>query len=124
MASGQNVRNRFTRSQSHSRNTGLHYGRSHYSMTKSAKHTIQLVRDSLFESVVAKVHEDISAVEHNVELFDALLAKIIIDPSCYEVVLVLNEYGDFLSNSTKTMRLILLCLTPQAVRLPTLLEKM
>ncbi|MFT6304109.1 MAG: isocitrate dehydrogenase (NAD+) [Pseudomonadales bacterium] len=67
-------------------------------MTKSAKHTIQLVRDSLFESVVAKVHEDISAVEHNVELFDALLAKIIIDPSCYEVVLVLNEYGDFLSN--------------------------
>jgi isocitrate dehydrogenase (NAD+) len=80
------------------RNTGLRYGGSHYSMTSSSKHTIQRVTDGLFESVVAKVHEDFSDVEHNVELFDALLAKIIIDPSAYEVVLVLNEYGDFLSD--------------------------
>lgn len=80
------------------RNTGLRYGDSHYSMTSSSKHTIQRVTDGLFESVVAKVHEDYSDVEHNVELFDALLAKIIIDPSAYEVVLVLNEYGDFLSD--------------------------
>ena len=80
------------------RKTGLRYGDSHYSMTSSSKHTIQRVTDGLFESVVAKVHEDFSDVDHNVELFDALLAKIIIDPSAYEVVLVLNEYGDFLSD--------------------------
>lgn len=80
------------------RNTGMRYGNSHYSMTSSSKHTIQRVTDGLFESVVAKVHQDFSDVEHHVELFDALLAKIIIDPSSYEVVLVLNEYGDFLSD--------------------------
>jgi len=68
-------------------------------MTSSSKHTIQRVTDGLFESVVAGVHKDgFTDVEHNVELFDALLAKIIIDPSAYEVVLVLNEYGDFLSD--------------------------
>lgn len=35
---------------------------------------------------------------HDIELFDALLAKIIIKPQNYRVVLVLNEYGDFLSD--------------------------
>ena len=81
------------------RKKGLTYGDKHYSMTSSSKHTIQRVTDGLFESVVAGVHKDgFTDVEHNVELFDALLAKIIIDPSSYEVVLVLNEYGDFLSD--------------------------
>lgn len=80
------------------RRKGHRYGDSHYSMTSSSKHTIQRVTDGLFEDVVAEVHKDFSDVEHNVELFDALLAKIIIDPSQYEVVLVLNEYGDFLSD--------------------------
>lgn len=81
------------------RKKGLTYGDKHYSMTSSSKHTIQRVTDGLFESVVAGVHKDgFTDVEHNVELFDALLAKIIIDPSAYEVVLVLNEYGDFLSD--------------------------
>ncbi len=80
------------------RSKGMTYGGSHYSMTSSSKHTIQRVTDGLFESVVAGVHKEFSDVEHNVELFDALLAKIIIDPSSYEVVLVLNEYGDFLSD--------------------------
>ncbi|MFK7995167.1 MAG: isocitrate/isopropylmalate family dehydrogenase [Granulosicoccus sp.] len=80
------------------RSKGLTYGNSHYSMTSSSKHTIQRVTDGLFESVVADVHQQYQDVEHNVELFDALLAKIIIDPSAYEVVLVLNEYGDFLSD--------------------------
>ena len=81
------------------RKKGLTYGDKHYSMTSSSKHTIQRVTDGLFESVVASVHKDgFTDVEHNVELFDALLAKIIIDPSSYEVVLVLNEYGDFLSD--------------------------
>ena len=81
------------------RKKGLTYGDKHYSMTSSSKHTIQRVTDGLFESVVADVHKDgFTDVEHNVELFDALLAKIIIDPASYEVVLVLNEYGDFLSD--------------------------
>ena len=80
------------------RSKGMTYGDSHYSMTSSSKHTIQRVTDGLFESVVSEVHKDFTDVEHNVELFDALLAKIIIDPSAYEVVLVLNEYGDFLSD--------------------------
>jgi isocitrate dehydrogenase (NAD+) len=80
------------------RSKGMRYGSEHYSMTSSSKHTIQRVTDGLFESVVADVHKKFQDVEHNVELFDALLAKIIIDPSAYEVVLVLNEYGDFLSD--------------------------
>jgi len=80
------------------RKKGLTYGNSHYTMTSSSKHTIQRVTDGLFEEVVAGGHDEFSDVEHNVELFDALLAKIIIDPSSYEVVLVLNEYGDFLSD--------------------------
>ena len=80
------------------RRKGMTYGDKHYTMTSSSKHTIQRVTDGLFESVVAEVHEDFSDVEHRVELFDALLAKIILDPSAYEVVLVLNEYGDFLSD--------------------------
>lgn len=80
------------------RSKGMRYGDSHLSMTSSSKHTIQRVTDGLFESVVAQVHEEFPDVEHHVELFDALLAKIIIDPAAFEVVLVLNEYGDFLSD--------------------------
>jgi len=80
------------------RKKGLTYGDSHYSMTSSSKHTIQRVTDGLFESVVSEVHNEFQDVDHHVELFDALLAKIILSPSSYEVVLVLNEYGDFLSD--------------------------
>lgn len=80
------------------RKKGLTYGDGHYSMTSSSKHTIQRVTDGLFEDVVAEVAEEYSDVEHNVELFDALLAKVILNPSDFEVVLVLNEYGDFLSD--------------------------
>lgn len=80
------------------RRKGMTYTDSHYSMTSSSKHTIQRVTDGLFESVVAEVHKQYQDVDHHVELFDALLAKIILDPSAFEVVLVLNEYGDFLSD--------------------------
>jgi isocitrate dehydrogenase (NAD+) len=75
----------------------VHHGKP-FSVTSSSKHTIQRVTDGLFESAVAEVHESHPDVEHYVELFDALLAKIIIKPQDYEVVLVLNEYGDFLSD--------------------------
>ncbi len=68
------------------------------SVTTASKHTIQRVTDGLFESVVKDIHQDFVDVRHHQELFDALLAKIIIRPEDYEVVLVLNEYGDFLSD--------------------------
>lgn len=68
------------------------------SVTSSSKHTIQRITDGLFESVVSEVHDSYPDINHNVELFDALLAKIILHPENYEVVLVLNEYGDFLSD--------------------------
>jgi isocitrate dehydrogenase (NAD+) len=68
------------------------------SVTSSSKHTIQKVTDGLFQSVVSEVHRDYPDIVHNVELFDALLAKIILYPENYQVVLVLNEYGDFLSD--------------------------
>ena len=43
---------------------------------------------------------DVNALEllHNVELFDALLGKVIMAPEKFQIVLVLNEYGDFLSD--------------------------
>lgn len=67
-------------------------------VTSSSKHTIQKATDGLFQSVVEEVHQEYRDIPHNVELFDALLAKIILNPENYEVVLVLNEYGDFLSD--------------------------
>lgn len=67
-------------------------------VTSSSKHTIQRATDGLFEAVVKEVHKNYQDIKHNVELFDALLAKIILHPEDYEVVLVLNEYGDFLSD--------------------------
>ncbi|MGA8259639.1 MAG: isocitrate/isopropylmalate family dehydrogenase [Arenicellales bacterium] len=69
-----------------------------WSMTSSSKHTIQKVTDGLFQEVVAEVRARYPDVAYHVELFDALLAKIIMKPQQYEVVLVLNEYGDFLSD--------------------------
>ncbi len=67
-------------------------------MTSSSKYTIQRVTDGLFECVALEVAERYPDVPHSVELFDALLAKVIIKPEDYRVVLVLNEYGDFLSD--------------------------
>lgn len=72
--------------------------RNGWSVTSASKHTIQKVTDGLFESVVDEVHDRYPFVAHHRELFDALLAKVIISPQDYQVVLVLNEYGDFLSD--------------------------
>ena len=68
-------------------------------VTSSSKHTIQRVTDGLFEDVVDEVHEQYKEeVADRKELFDALLAKLILRPQDYQVILVLNEYGDFLSD--------------------------
>jgi isocitrate dehydrogenase (NAD+) len=72
--------------------------RKELSVTSSSKHTIQRTTDGLFESVVEEVHGLYPDVPHQTELFDALLAKIILHPQDYQVVLCLNEYGDFLSD--------------------------
>jgi isocitrate dehydrogenase (NAD+) len=68
------------------------------SVTSSSKHTIQRTTDGLFEFVVREVSRDYPDVPLRSELFDALLAKIILKPQDFDVVLCLNEYGDFLSD--------------------------
>ncbi len=80
------------------RKKGHTYGGRNYRVTSSSKHTIQKVTDGLFESVVKKAAANFPDVQHNVELFDALLAKVIMKPQDFEVVVTLNEYGDFLSD--------------------------
>jgi isocitrate dehydrogenase (NAD+) len=72
--------------------------RNHLSVTSSSKHTIQRATDGFFEAIVREVAASYPDVRHRVELFDALLAKVILRPNDYQVVLVLNEYGDFLSD--------------------------
>lgn len=67
-------------------------------VTSASKYTIQKATDGLFERVTDEVADQFPEVEHNVELFDALLAKIIMAPEKFQIVLVLNEYGDFLSD--------------------------
>jgi isocitrate dehydrogenase (NAD+) len=72
--------------------------RNRLSVTSSSKHTIQRATDGFFEAIVKEVAQGYPDVRHRVELFDALLAKVILRPHDYQVVLVLNEYGDFLSD--------------------------
>ncbi len=67
-------------------------------VTTASKYTIQKATDGLFESVSKEVADGYPEVAHNVELFDALLGKVIMTPEKFQVVLVLNEYGDFLSD--------------------------
>ena len=67
-------------------------------VTSASKYTIQKATDGLFEAVAVEVARQYPEVPHNVELFDALLGKVIMTPEKFQVVLVLNEYGDFLSD--------------------------
>ncbi|MBT3351944.1 MAG: isocitrate dehydrogenase [Nitrospinaceae bacterium] len=75
--------------------------RERKSLTSSSKYTIQRVTDGLFEDIVDEVAGEFQfsgQIVHNRELFDALLAKLVMKPEQFQVVLVLNEYGDFLSD--------------------------
>ena len=67
-------------------------------VTSASKYTIQKATDGLFEAVAKEVAQQFPEVPHNVELFDALLGKVIMTPEKFQIVLVLNEYGDFLSD--------------------------
>jgi isocitrate dehydrogenase (NAD+) len=67
-------------------------------VVSASKHTIQKATDGLFEEVVAHVALDYPTIQHRKELFDALLANLIIRPERYGVIVCPNEYGDFLSD--------------------------
>lgn len=69
------------------------------SVLSTSKYTIQRAVDGLFEDIVAEVAKEYRNVEHSQELFDALLAKLIMHPERYDVIVCPNEYGDFLSDA-------------------------
>lgn len=68
------------------------------SVTSSSKYTIQSVTDGLFQIIVSEITQQFPDVPHTKELFDALLAKLVMFPERFGVILVLNEYGDFISD--------------------------
>ncbi len=68
-------------------------------VVSASKYTIQRATDGLFEEVAAEVAALHPEVPHHAELFDALLAKLIMRPEDYRVVVTPNEYGDFLSDA-------------------------
>lgn len=68
-------------------------------VVSSSKYTIQRETDGLFEAVVDEVARGFPGVGHRRELFDSLLAKIVMRPEDFRVVVTPNEYGDFLSDA-------------------------
>jgi isocitrate dehydrogenase (NAD+) len=69
------------------------------SVVSTSKYTIQRETDGLFEEAVGQVAEDYPSVPFRRELFDSLLAGIIMNPERYAVIVCPNEYGDFLSDT-------------------------
>jgi isocitrate dehydrogenase (NAD+) len=67
-------------------------------VVSTSKWTIQAATDGLFEEVVKNVSLDYPGVPYRKELFDALLAGLIMHPERYQVIVCPNEYGDFLSD--------------------------
>jgi isocitrate dehydrogenase (NAD+) len=68
------------------------------SVVSTSKYTIQRETDGLFEEAVGAVAEDYPAVPFRRELFDSLLAGLVMNPERYAVIVCPNEYGDFLSD--------------------------
>lgn len=68
-------------------------------VVSSSKWTIQKETDGLFEEVADRVAKDYPTVPYRRELFDALLAGLIMNPERYGVIVTPNEYGDFLSDT-------------------------
>lgn len=67
-------------------------------VVSTSKWTIQQATDGLFEEVVDEVRAQYPDVPHRRELFDSLLAGVIMRPERYGVIVCPNEYGDFLSD--------------------------
>lgn len=73
--------------------------RQRHSVVSTSKYTIQKAADGLFEDIVEEVAREYRNTEHHKELFDSLLAKLIIHPERFDVIVTPNEYGDFLSDA-------------------------
>ncbi len=67
-------------------------------VVSTSKYTIQKEADGLFEECVQEVADMHPTTRYRRELFDALLAGMILNPDRYRVVVCPNEYGDFLSD--------------------------
>ncbi|MBL8804690.1 MAG: isocitrate dehydrogenase [Planctomycetes bacterium] len=67
-------------------------------VVSSSKYTIQKGTDGLFEEVCGNVSQDYPGIPYRRELFDSMLANIIMRPERYSVIVTPNEYGDFLSD--------------------------
>jgi isocitrate dehydrogenase (NAD+) len=68
-------------------------------VVSTSKWTIQRETDGFFEEIVDKVANDYPSIPYRRELFDALLAGMIMHPERYGVIVTPNEYGDFLSDT-------------------------
>ena len=68
------------------------------SVVSTSKWTIQREADGLFESECEDIASNYPGTPYRRELFDALLAGIIMNPDRYAVIVTPNEYGDFLSD--------------------------
>ncbi len=68
-------------------------------VVSTSKWTIQKATDGFFEEICDKVARDYPGVPYRRELFDALLAGMVMHPDRYAVIVCPNEYGDFLSDS-------------------------
>lgn len=73
--------------------------RHRHSVVSTSKYTIQRAADGLFEDIVDEVAREYRNTEHYRELFDSLLAKVIMTPERFDVIVTPNEYGDFLSDA-------------------------
>jgi isocitrate/isopropylmalate dehydrogenase len=67
-------------------------------VVSTSKWTIQREADGLFEDQCDDVAKAFLDVPYRRELFDALLAGVILHPERYRVIVCPNEYGDFLSD--------------------------
>lgn len=68
-------------------------------VVSASKYTIQKETDGLFEEAVSEVAREFPRIAHRKELFDSLLAGIVMRPERYAVIVTPNEYGDFLSDA-------------------------
>ncbi|HEX6885000.1 MAG TPA: isocitrate/isopropylmalate family dehydrogenase [Planctomycetota bacterium] len=68
------------------------------SVVSTSKWTIQRAADGLFEDQCDDIARNYPGIPYRRELFDALLAGLILHPERYHVIVCPNEYGDFLSD--------------------------
>ncbi len=68
-------------------------------VVSTSKYTIQRATDGFFEEIAEEVAANYPDVPHHAELFDAMLAKLVMSPENFKVVVCPNEYGDFLSDT-------------------------